>query len=340
MNDLEFFKTYADQIRKAINKFLSSYTEIEINKELLEEDSDLEDLFLEGLNNIEIALREIEGRNEFPQKVINLIKAYLRKTEILKNHIRKIATSNESDLEPLLTDLVLLYTRDFIEEKGDYPISSDWCFESINPQKVDFLWNIYQQVEDINLKASLVRGMSLLAPNNRYVESLLISTLSRNELRKNLKWLLYYEYLQNKVEKFIKNPVEEEIFPKLLEEAKKEFPNDDMFYEIEGHIGVHFFLEGNEKEAKNYLQKFYDWIIYRHLADIKPVNLSLNSIIFLVRYAELLIDEGIIEEAKKVLETTENLIKKYRTRFYEESPEIFQIYLEELKEVEQKLEEI
>ncbi len=339
MHDLDFLKNHTDQIRRVINEVLSSYAEVEINKELLEEEGDLEDLPREDLDDVETLIGGIEGIDEIPQRVVNLVKTYLRNTETLKDHIRDIATTNDGELEPLLTDLVLLYTRDFIEEKEDYPVSSDWCFESTNPQKLDFLWDVYRQTEEVNLKASLVRGMSLLAPRNGFVENLVISTLRQRNLKRNLKWIIYYEFLQNRVDDFVANPWEGKRFLKILEEAKREFPNDDMFYEIDGHIGAHFLLNGDKEQAKRYLSKFYDWIVYRHLADIKPVNLTLNSITFLTKYGELLIDEGDTEGAKKVLETAEGLIRKYRKRFYEESPEIYHIYLEELEEVKRELEE-
>ena len=331
MDGLDFLEEYAKPIEELITSILSRYAETEIGGT---PEGDYQTL-PRGEAFFETPLRE--GEKYCPQEVVNLIRTYLRDSRVLKDHIRLIALSSRGELEGLLTNLVLLYTRNFVreEQRHTYP---EWCLECKNPHKLGFLWNVYRQTEEVNLKASLVRGMFLLAPKSGFVENLVISTLREKNLNRNLKWTIYYEFLQDRVGDFVANPSEGKRFLNLLEEAKREFPNDDMFYEIDGHIGMHFLLNGDTEEAKRYLSKFYDWIVYRHLADIKPVNLTLNSIAFLTKYGELLIDEGDTEGAKKVLKTAWGLVNRYRKRFYEESPEIYRIYLEELREVNRKLE--
>ena len=46
-----------------------------------------------------------------------MVKIYLRNKGTLKKHIKLVAFSSKRGLEKLLTALVFLYTKDFLEEK-------------------------------------------------------------------------------------------------------------------------------------------------------------------------------------------------------------------------------
>ena len=70
---------------------------------------------------------------------------------------------------------------------------------------------------------------------------------------------------------------------------------------------------------------------------LEPTYFSVNFLYFLARYAELLLDEGQREEAKRVIEDAKLLASKYREQFLQEFPEAYYSYLEGLKEVEEKL---
>ena len=150
---------------------------------------------------------------------------------------------------------------------------------------------------------------------------------------------MYFEYLQRKVDQIDSAPeVYEEVLT-LLEEAKGRFPDNDLIYELDGHLGVNFLLSGDSAAAQRHLKEVYEWTVYRGLADIEPTYLSVNFLYFLAGYAELLLDEGQIEEAQRVLKDAKHLASKYEEEFLQEYAEAYYSYLQELKEVEEKLQD-
>ncbi len=273
--------------------------------------------------------------------VEDLLATYFADPSVLAEHIELIAVSPYAGkLEKLLNSMVLFYIADrenlLLHEEDE--VGFTFTVDSENSyEKVQKLKEIFFKTENIDAKAVLVRGMFYLEPSNGEIETLYLTTMRDENLNPETGKIMYFEYLQRKVDELSSNwELYEEILT-LLGEAKERFPDNDLIYEIDGHLGVNFLFSGETDKAQRHLKEVYEWTIYRGLADIEPTYLSVNFLYFLARYAELLLDEGEIQEAQRVFKDAKHLAEKYEEQFLQEFPEAFYSYLEELKEVEEKL---
>ena len=304
------------------------------------------DFFLKHADELQRVLNALIAPQSAPPvekvspEVEELITTYLSSPSVLEEHIELIATSpHAGELERLLSSMVFLFISDtehilLDEDEERIGLIIDGANSS---EKAETLKKIFYKTENTDAKAALVRGLFYLAPYDSEIENLFLTTMRDEKLNPETAKLMYFEYLQRKVEQIDSNPeVYEEVLT-LLEEAKERFPDNDLIYEIDGHLGVKFILSGDTAAAQRHLKEVYEWTVYRGLADIEPTYFSVNFLYFLAGYAELLLDEGQREEAKRVIEDAKLLASKYREQFLQEFPEAYYSYLEELKEVEEKL---
>ena len=118
---------------------------------------------------------------------------------------------------------------------------------------------------------------------------------------KETKVLRYYEFLNFYASYDV---VEAREF---LENLKKKYPDEDLLYEIEGHIAMNI-LEYDYKLAMKAFQNVAEWIVFRVSMDYPKDNLHSNMLFFLFAYAELLIGSNDFEKAQKIIDIASSII--------------------------------
>ena len=183
---------------------------------------------------------------------------------------------------------------------------------------------VINSIENKEIKGIILRKFSWIVKDENEKILLLEEALEScdDELERRL---IYYELLQLLV--FSGYQQKLEVY---LDKAKSEFPDEDMFYEIYGHLGM-FFMETDEKEkAKKYLSYVYQWLVYESL-DQRINNISLNSnfLVFLTVLAKIYEDLEDVHEAEKVYDFTFYIIKNFLQDIYENEPENIRPVLED-----------
>lgn len=118
---------------------------------------------------------------------------------------------------------------------------------------------------------------------------------------KETKVLRYYEFLNFYASYDV---VEAREF---LEKLKKKYPDEDLLYEIEGHIAMNI-LEYDYKLAMKAFQNVAEWIVFRVSMDYPKDDLHSNMLFFLSAYAELLIGGNDFEKAQKIIDIASSII--------------------------------
>ncbi len=191
--------------------------------------------------------------------------------------------------------------------------------ELINKDKEEikkYIKNIEKHLENNpQTKGLILRKISWFEEDEyRKIELLKEALLTCNDLFE--RKLIYYELLQMLIfEGFIED------FEMIFDKAKGEYPDEEMFYEIEGHAGM-FYMENEEYEKSiPYLKNVYEWLIYKTLD--KPEDISFlngNFIVFLTVLSKLYYENSEIEKSKKVYEFTFYLLENFLQKIYENEP--------------------
>lgn len=184
--------------------------------------------------------------------------------------------------------------------------------------------NVIKNIKDKEIKGIIFRKYSWILKDENEKIYILEEALEHcnDELERRL---IYYELLQLLVFSGYEKKLE-----KYIEDAKAEFPDEDMFYEIYGHLGM-FFMEKEEKEkAKKYLNYVYQWLVYESLDQrIKNISLNGNFIVFLTVLAKIYEETEDIKEASKIYEFTMYLIKNFLQDIYNNEPDNIRPVLED-----------
>ncbi len=286
---------------KLINKNYLSFSKIveEVCSELANIDAQY-NLVLYTIKNYDINLKEILNLSSelFFQNLVDLIEevdtiSFLSEEEKNKHIYQAFDTVVKKDIEDI--ENYIRNIKETIEKTGNREI------KGITFRKLSWI------LKDENDKIA-------------FLEEALKNCNDELERR-----LIYYELLQLLVFSGYQEKLE-----KYLEKAKTEFPDEDMFYEIYGHLGM-FFTETEEKEkAKKYLGYVYHWLVYESL-DQKINILSLNSnfLVFLTVLAKLYEEAEYIEESKKIYSFTFYLIKNFLQSMYDSEPDNVKPVLED-----------
>ncbi len=183
--------------------------------------------------------------------------------------------------------------------------------------------SLISRTENRDIKGIIYRKLSWIEKNEHKKIKLLKEALENcsDDLERKL---IYYELLQLLV--FNGDEKELEIY---LSKAKEEFPEEEMFYEIYGHLGMFYMENENTYLAKKYLEYVYEWLVYESLNEtIKNISLNGNFLVFLTVLAKIYEDED-KEKARHIYSFTFHLIRSYIHIIYENEPKSIRPILEE-----------
>ncbi len=267
---------------------------------------EFKDFFFEGKEvsqTTEEILDSLENRETFQTVIKELIK---KKDEDYEEFIIFLLSQKYSNL----MEAYQIQHFEFSDEFS--PLSTDVELDIFSY----FLEEIYQLVDNSSpyLKAKILIFLISINSSDRALLEEFFSLIPLIDDREKQK-ILFYELFQNLSQDEPFETLE------LLKNIKEKFPDEDWFYEINGHIGIEM-LEYDELVAIKNFEEVYQWLNYRFLADIPEENLSSNFILFMAVYVLLLMSDEKLEKARDVLHFTYSILQpilKQEKEFFDES---------------------
>ncbi|WP_297454195.1 hypothetical protein [Persephonella sp.] len=203
--------------------------------------------------------------------------------------IDEIIALNNPKYENLFRALLNYFITKFSEE--DFELVFDYLMDKY----FELEKNRYEVVDVILTLIHLEESNIVMFEDHFY--ELVEATYSDKET----KVLRYYEFLNFYASYDV---VEAREF---LEKLKEKYPDEDLLYEIEGHIAMNI-VDNDYKLAMKAFQNVAEWIIFRVSMDYPKDNLNSNMLFFLSAYAELLISSNDIEKAQKIIDIASSII--------------------------------
>lgn len=246
----------------------------------------LDDESLEYLTNVLVDLSEYGWTIFDSTKVMSHIFSDINVT---MSAIDEIIALNNPKYENLFRALLNYFITKFSEE--DFELVFDYLMDKY----LELEKNRYEVVDVILTLIHLEESNIVMFGDHFY--ELVEAAYSDKET----KVLRYYEFLNFYVSYDV---VEAREF---LEKLKEKYPDEDLLYEIEGHIAMNI-VDNDYKLAMKAFQNVAEWIMFRVSMDYPKDNLNSNMLFFLSAYAELLIGSNDIEKAQKIIDIASSII--------------------------------
>ena len=246
----------------------------------------LDDESLEYLTNVLVDLSEYGWTIFDSTKVMSHLFSDINVT---MSAIDEIIALNNPKYENLFRALLNYFITKFSEE--DFELVFDYLMDKY----FELEKNRYEVVDVILTLIHLEESNIVMFGDHFY--ELVEAAYSDKET----KVLRYYEFLNFYVSYDV---VEAREF---LEKLKEKYPDEDLLYEIEGHIAMNI-VDNDYKLAMKAFQNVAEWIMFRVSMDYPKDNLNSNMLFFLSAYAELLIGSNDIEKAQKIIDIASSIV--------------------------------
>ncbi len=244
------------------------------------------------------------------KELLNVLSELLFQTIISNlDNIEAISYIAEEDKE--FENLYQLYGDVFEKDKED-----------LNSYIKNLKAEIFRSYPDV--KGLLLRKLSWFEEDDAEKIAFLKEGLSLCEDRLERK-LIYYELLQLLIVNGYVDEIEE-----FLKKAEEEFPGEELFYEIYGHLGMFHIENEDYKKGVQNLKIFYQWLVYKSLNKEEDTEyLNGNLIVFLTVLGKQLFQEGDFKEASRVFDFAFYMLKNFLPEIHENEPPITRSILEE-----------
>ncbi|WP_029522168.1 hypothetical protein [Persephonella sp. KM09-Lau-8] len=246
----------------------------------------LDDESLEYLTNVLVDLSEYGWTIFDSTKVMSHLFSDINVT---MSAIDEIIALNNPKYENLFRALLNYFITKFSEE--DFELVFDYLMDKY----FELEKNRYEVV-DVILTLIHLEESNIVMFKDHFYE--LVEAAYQD---KETKVLRYYEFLNFYVSYDV---VEAREF---LEKLKEKYPDEDLLYEIEGHIAMNI-VDNDYKLAMKAFQNVAEWIMFRVSMDYPKDNLNSNMLFFLSAYAELLISSNDIEKAQKIIDIASSIV--------------------------------